>query len=930
MNARSSCLAVAASLLLAGAAPAPRATQELLDSGRSLVERSEYDAALRVLAEGLALSEKSGDAGMSARFLHLMGNVHSARSEYDLALDRYQKSLVHRRRAGDAQGEARTRANIANLRSERGDVAGALKEYVELLPLFEKGGDAKSVTQTRVNISMAQHASGDSGAAAGTARVALKEAAELGDRGVEAEAWSSLGNALDGLGDLAGALNAYEKALALERKTGNKSRAAKALANLATIHHELGEPRKALLLHKEAFDVFVELKDEAAQALSLEYMGSIAYETGGLDEAMRAYESALGIRMERGLPVRSLHLKMSDVYMEKREFLPALAIIRQYDDPLRTGSWNLLRGSPSTAIPQFKRALDGYREHNDSSGIIASSIGLGIAHALNGDIDVAPDHLEEAILDMEEQRDALPRSKRGGFLSGKEHLFRRIDAYHWMILSEFSKERAFHWAEHTKARSFIERGAGRLEAGAAGLPPSLARREADIERMIASLHAQRDAAARKGDGAEFRQLGHSIGFQRRLLDEFASELRRDHAAYAAARYPRPIRPQELRLEPRELLLEYVVMEERTVLFVVGEGGKLVRMDLKVGRRGLEDLVRAFRKPLDEPLDALEEYTGDFDRRAAERLHELLLSDVLGAGPWPGAKLVIVPDGPLGVLPFEALISSAPGARFVGDDYDVAYAQSATALTLAREGKKPYRSADALFVLADPVFDPRDPRVSGKPVPDEPVVDVSSLSVSINLLRGRGSSYKRLARTEKMAEQLAALFAPSTHTLVGPGASKAALKKTALDRYRYLVFATHGDFDADALLPGEPALVLNQVGNAPGQDGFLTMSEVMGLKLDAEVAALTACRTGLGARVSGEGVMGLGRAFQHAGARNVLMSLWSVDEEASTFLTAEFFKGLRARREPRQALREARKALRGLQQGRFDHPFFWAAFILVSE
>jgi CHAT domain-containing protein len=131
---------------------------------------------------------------------------------------------------------------------------------------------------------------------------------------------------------------------------------------------------------------------------------------------------------------------------------------------------------------------------------------------------------------------------------------------------------------------------------------------------------------------------------------------------------------------------------------------------------------------------------------------------------------------------------------------------------------------------------------------------------------------------------------------------------------------------------EPALVLSQVVSPASQEadptpGFLTLTEVMNLKLNTELVALTACSTGVGKQVTGEGVMGLGRAFQYAGARGVLMSLWNVDEASTVLLVERFFGYLQQGKNTLEALRLARAEVR---QAGYEHPFFWAPFILVGE
>ena len=162
---------------------------------------------------------------------------------------------------------------------------------------------------------------------------------------------------------------------------------------------------------------------------------------------------------------------------------------------------------------------------------------------------------------------------------------------------------------------------------------------------------------------------------------------------------------------------------------------------------------------------------------------------------------------------------------------------------------------------------------------------------------------------------------------GLKADKPVLFKRPLDKYGSMVFATHGYFGKD--LPGiqEPVLVLTLVGQPEGKDGFLRMSEVMGLKMNADIVALTACQTGLGRRITGEGTMGMGRAFQYAGAKSVLMSLWSVAEASSVKLVESFFKHVKEGKSKLDALRLARQEIR---EAGYDHPFYWAPFILVGE
>ena len=190
---------------------------------------------------------------------------------------------------------------------------------------------------------------------------------------------------------------------------------------------------------------------------------------------------------------------------------------------------------------------------------------------------------------------------------------------------------------------------------------------------------------------------------------------------------------------------------------------------------------------------------------------------------------------------------------------------------------------------------------------------------------------RLDATAKLPEQLRRLYG-EIGVLTGLAASEPQVKHSLPRPYRYQVLATHGILNGQVPYIQEPALVLSQVVSPASQEadptpGFLTLTEVMNLKLNTELVALTACSTGVGEQVTGEGVMGLGRAFQYAGARGVLMSLWNVDEVSTVWLIERFFGYLQQGKNTLEALRLARAEVR---QAGYEHPFFWAPFILVGE
>jgi CHAT domain-containing protein len=247
------------------------------------------------------------------------------------------------------------------------------------------------------------------------------------------------------------------------------------------------------------------------------------------------------------------------------------------------------------------------------------------------------------------------------------------------------------------------------------------------------------------------------------------------------------------------------------------------------------------------------------------------------------------------------------------------------------GRKP--AARAVAVLADPVFASDDPRLrpASKTAPAEaplPARDLTRARRDVGLA-GSGAAFPRLAFSRREAEAIV--------TAAGPGRSAKALDFEAsraratsddLSNYRIVHFATHGLLNNHhPELSGIVLSLLDRQGQP--QNGFLRMHEIYNLKLPAELVVLSAGQTGLGKEVRGEGLVGLVRAFMHAGAERVMASLWKVDDAATAELMKRFYRGMFSQGlRPAAALRAAQ--LEMWQQERFSAPYFWAAFVLQGE
>ena len=452
-------------------------------------------------------------------------------------------------------------------------------------------------------------------------------------------------------------------------------------------------------------------------------------------------------------------------------------------------------------------------------------------------------------------------------------------------------EEAFEVLERSRARAFLFLLRARELDVATGLPADL-----DAERA-AILEADEEIRERLAEPASARDS--------RALDELAArrrelQQRRDRLAERVGRWsPRlagldsalGVDAARAALGEATTAVSYSVDERTTRAWIVGPGGQFDVVDLGVGEAELRDLVDRFRLLLETAAPAAQ------PGPLGERLHRLLIAPIADRVRTPA--LVVVPDGPLHHLPFPALVSGGDG-RFLVEWKPLQIAGSLTAWAELR--RRAGAGSGSLAAFADP-----------SPAPAPRARSTSS------------ASWRELPHGRREAERVADLFGGSAHAYVGRAATESEAKRVGRE-VRYLHFATHAFVDAAS--PLDSALVLAPTEDASGrsEDGLLQAWEVLlELELDAALVVLSGCETGGGAPVADEGILGLTRAFQFAGARAVLASLWPVSDRATARLMERFYGELAAGRPADDALRTAQLAL--LARPDTAHPSYWAAFQL---
>jgi len=440
---------------------------------------------------------------------------------------------------------------------------------------------------------------------------------------------------------------------------------------------------------------------------------------------------------------------------------------------------------------------------------------------------------------------------------------------------------AFAVVERMRARSLLEslRATKVIERPT----PQLRDRLAKLRQELAEVQRR---LADPGLGQEERRAAQAKlveleSAERRLRDEMGRSAGRS----AAAADPVPLAGVQAALEPDQALLSYAITS--TGDLQVGDFIPGPRSWLLVVTR---EAVRALRVPDREALrDQVDLFRSLIDRgdgsnvEGAVRLHRDLLGEALSQlGPHI-QHLIVIPDGPLHLLPFGPLrpVAEGPG---LAERYRLSLAPSAS-LWVRWRSAPPHPHAAPLLAVADPT--------SGEASPADSRQSATWL---------RGLHLGRLPHARIEAEEAAAALGGDSRIVIGDQATERFLKTEPLSRYAALHLAAHAVIDDDQ--PGRSALVL-----APGssdEDGLLQPRDIAALDLDQTLVVLAACRSSTGKMVRGEGPVGLTRAFFQAGARAVVATLWELDDAASSALFAGFYERLATGATVEEALSDAQR------------------------
>lgn len=685
-----------------------------------------------------------------------------------------------------------------------------------------------------------------------------------------------LGTAYLALKQTEKALEHFQKALDFAKQAGNKRREAAFSGNFGRAYFAAGNSAKAVELIEESLKINRSLQDKVGEAASLKQLGQVFYELGETEKSLNLLEQSLEI----------------------------------------------------------------YRSLEDTQNLAETLLALAKAESKKGNLPAAQTKIEEAVGLIEKIRSRFQTSDLRDSFSAKLQDF--YGFYVEILMKRHASgdktknfaALAFEANERSRSRGLLNL---LTEANAEireGVDAKLLQKENETREL---LSARRENLTRilskKTKPEEIEKLRREIEEIRAEYEQIQAQILSKSPRYAALTQPQTMTLTEIQskvLETNSVLLEYALGEEKSYLWIVTKND-FQTIELPK-RESIETIAKQFYDALtarnreikfetaEERRTRLEFADADF-MTYSKALSQIILAPVVSR--LADKNLLIVADGSLQYIPFSALISNG---KYLVETNEIVNLPSVSVLAVLRNDlKEKPKPTKTLMMMADPIFEKTDARLANK-INKIPTFE----TVSARKPTREGFELIRLPFTRREAQMVSSLVPANQQTKrLDFQANREFVFSAKLSEYRFIHFATHGFINTqNPELSGIVLSLFDETGAE--QDGFLRVGDIYNLRLNAEMVVLSGCRTGLGREIKGEGLIGLTRGFMYAGARRVAVSLWDVNDEATSVLMANFYGEMLGDKKlvPASALRQSQISM--IRDKKWSNPYYWASFTLQGE
>jgi CHAT domain-containing protein/tetratricopeptide (TPR) repeat protein len=828
-----------------------------------------------------ALKDGEGEATALYRIGWMRENQGDAAAAFDL----FDQSIAVYRSVGDSRGEAAVLNRRGGILDGQGKTTEAVAAFEQALTLFEKLNDLHGQATSLTDIGNAYFRVDRMRLAI----VAYEDAATLwkrvDDPASEGTMLLDLGQAYLAEGRPEEARDTLDAARWAAEQNGNPDLTASVLSNLGELDQRQTRFAEAREVLQKALVLQRQSGDEEGEAITLASLGTTLLKAGDLDGAAKAQGEALAL-FRKGHHAAGEGIALSNL-----------------------GRVHHARGEDGEAVARQREARAIFERIGDRQGMALSRYGAARSLVRLGKLADARGELEPALALVEGLRGEAPSLDfRASYFAGKQHYW---DLYVDVLMQLHEEGAALEAVERRRARSLLDALGENRVAAAGEAVPALAAEARQVEESLRLAAARRPAA-----DAEIRDLLARQDILRARMRERGGE---------EVKGPAPLTVGEIQktlLAPDTLLLVYSLGEERSYLWTVSQ--RSLEGHVLPGRGAIEDAARRLLDLL--PRTSREAQASE--RRAAEALSAFVLAPARQriAG---FHRLLIVGDGALQLVPFAALPADGKGELLVRG-HEIVNLPSASVLARLRQrqgaARKPLEEL-RIAVIADPVFRADDPRVKREGAPAAAAPLPRELTRSVHDL-GAGA-LDRLPYTRQEADSILSLVKQGKPVeAFGFDATRELLTGGSLRGFHILHIATHSLIDDRQ--PELSGILFSMVDpQGKPRDGFLPLHRIYDLDLDAGLVVLSACESGAGPDLRGEGLLGITRGFLYAGASQLVVSLWKVDDRSTAELMQRFYHQLLEEgHPPAEALARAQRSM--LDDPAWSAPWNWAGFVFLGD
>ena len=913
-----------------------------LNLGANYAGQANFPAALQYYERALAINKEQDNKQEVGRLLMNMGNIYKSTGEVSRAIDAYTQSLAMVQQISNKVMEAHALGSLGFAYSGLSDYTTANNYFQQALVLAEQNGDVNARGTYLGNIGVVYKKWGNFAKALAKMQEALALHKKIGNRGGTILHYTNIANIYERQGNYLHALDYHKQALAVSQAINAKHQTSRVLGNIGVVYVELGELNEALIYFQRALQLKRETGFKEGEAAILADIGKIHQNRSEYGAAEDSFEVSLKVArtIKEEEDESTALIALGDLQVERKNYPQALnyyqqslALIKRMGQKEQEGGLHLAMGKVhleksdlATALSFFQKSLNLGMKMDAFDLMQESLAGLAAVAEKQKRYDDALKYYGQAIDKIESVRERLKiEAYKTKFIAGKLEIYEAVIT---LLIRMGRFEDAYNYLQRFRARSFLEILSPQHIDFAEGVTPGRLQRYRDWEQKLREIYGLLGNEYGKEETQRnvklIAALNDSLQRIQSQHQKISDEILLHHPRYAQLTgIAQPLGLREIQqkiLRPKLTLVEYFVGPEITAVYVIQPDTFHCEL-LTIKRETLEEQVRQLRQPFtDVKAGKIKNLADvDFNVKLAQQLYERLFKPI-EKHLAQNTQLLIVPDGVLHYLPFEALVTGVEktrhdpqvtfarfeNCRYLVEKYAITYLPAASVAAVEKNNEQ--RVVDRLLAFGSPDF--------GR------FTDSSATAIFVKA--SQGLLFAPLS--DRDVREVALIMQPAD-TFFKKEATEDRFKREA-GKAASIYLSTHAIADESQPMYSLIAFAQN---DDPKEDGFLHTYEVFNLRLNADLVTLSACETGLGELSRGEGLIGLTRAFIYAGAPSVLVSLWSVDESTAALMKI-FYQNLKDGMTKAEALRQAKlKLLRTRENGvSFAHPFLWAPFVLVGE